>query len=287
MGRILVAFALLSPVFAADQPPDLMEAARKGRTAEVEAWLAKGADIETKDRDGRTPLMLAAQYGRTPTVKLLLAKGANTGARDSRGWNAYMLALLAPSGGVAGVVRGAHDAVLHLLPAPRRFRLQVNANWPPDHAIFSSCFMRPPEMLEHIRGLRPDAMAAEAFERYTMSNGRGLLAVVRVDARGSSEQSNLSPAQDADAVLELTADPDTSCVQGVDQVTMPIRVQLFLAGSNAPAMDRKFGEGLKIGMKSQSAMNANQHEPLFQAWAKSEAGPIYWAVIEALLSREW
>src|SRR3954470_3013840 len=96
-------------VLAADLPMDILDAARKGKTREIEALLVKGADIETRDKDGRTPLMLAAQYGRTAAVQMLLEKGAKADARDVHHWNAFMLALLTPSG---GVVRTTHDAVL-------------------------------------------------------------------------------------------------------------------------------------------------------------------------------
>src|SRR5207244_1668715 len=122
---LCAAAALVLSSVAADLPMDLLEAARRGRTKDVESILVKGADLEMKDKEGRTPLMLAAQYGRTSTVHLLLGKGAKRDTRDRRGWNAYMLALLAPSG---GVVHTAHDPVLRLLPQPKRFRLQVNAS---------------------------------------------------------------------------------------------------------------------------------------------------------------
>jgi Ankyrin repeats (3 copies) len=287
MLRVLVAAAFLYPVFAADGPMDLLEASRKGRTRDVEALLARGADIEVKDRDGRTPLMLAAQYGHTATVELLLAKGAKAATRDARGWNAYMLALLAPSGGVASVVHGAHDAVLRQLPQPKRFRIQVNSGWSPGRSIFSSCFMRPAEMTAHVRDLRPDAMVAEALQRFAATSGRGLIAIVRVDARGTSEQSNLASATDVDGTLELTEQPGASCVQGVDRVTLSVRAQLSLGRDGEPVLDREFGKGLKTGMKTESAANANQHGALFEAWAKSEAGPIYWASLESLLARDW
>jgi hypothetical protein len=287
MLRVLLAAAFLCPLFAADAPTDFLEASRKGRTKDVEALLAKGADIEVKDRDGRTPLMLAAQYGHTATVELLLAKGAKPATRDARGWNAYMLALLAPAGGAAGVVHGTHDTVLRQLPQPRRFRIQVNSGWSPGRSIFSSCFMRPSEMTAHVRDLRPDAMIAEALQHFAATSGRGLIAIVRVDARGTSEQSNLAPATDVDGTLELTEEPGASCVQGVDRVTLAVRAQLSLGRDGEPIMDRKFGKGVKTGMKTESASNANQHGPLFEAWAKSEAGPIYWASLESLLARAW
>src|SRR5256885_998492 len=55
--------------FAADPQPDLLDAAKKGRAKDVEALLAKGSDLEMKDKEGRTPLMLAAQDGRTAIVR--------------------------------------------------------------------------------------------------------------------------------------------------------------------------------------------------------------------------
>ena len=284
MLRILLAALLCMPVFAQEVPPNLLEAAKKGDAKDVAALAAKGEDLEMKDKDGRTPLMLAAQYGHTSTVQLLLAKGAKADARDARGWNAYMLALLDPAGGIAGV-RRSRDKVLSLLPQPKRFRLQVNAGWSQGSAMFSSCFMRPAEMTAHVRGLRPDAMVVEAFQHYAVTSGRGLVAVVGADARGTAELATMEPAKDVDATLDLAVEPGASCVQGVDRMTMLIRGQLS-AGGGAPLFDRVFGAGVKTGMKTESAANANQHGPLYEAWAKSQAGPIYWAVVEALLAHE-
>src|SRR5450756_2811012 len=99
--------AVVFPLLAADAPMDILEAAKKGKAKEIESLLAKGADLEARDRDGRTPLMLAAQYGRTASVRLLLDKGAKPDARDTHRWNAFMLALLAPSGVVSGVQHAA------------------------------------------------------------------------------------------------------------------------------------------------------------------------------------
>src|SRR6185369_14852658 len=169
---LLLLAALTFRGLAAEPQPDLLDAAKKGRTKDVEALLAKSADLEMKDKEGRTPLMLAAQYGRTATVQLLLAKGAKPETRDAHGWNAYMLALLSPAGGVAGVIRGPHDKVLSLLPQHRRFRVQVNASWSPGKSMFSSCFMRPADMSAHVRDLRPDAMVTEAVQRFAAASGR-------------------------------------------------------------------------------------------------------------------
>ena len=281
---VLLVAAVNSPLLAAEAPPDLLDAAKKGRIKDVEALLAKGSDIEMKDKDGRTPLMLAAEYGRTTTVQLLLGKHAKADTRDAHGWNAYMLALLAPSG---GVVHTTHDSVLRLLPPPKRFRLQINAGWSAGKSIFSSCFMRPADMMAHVREIRPDALVLEALQRYATNSGRDLIAIVRADARGTSEQSNLAPATDIDATLDLMVEPGASCVQGIDRLTMVVRAELARAQDRSPILDKTFGMGVKTGMKTEGANNPNQHGPLYTAWAKSQAGAIYWAVVEALLLREW
>jgi hypothetical protein len=284
MYRLLFTVALAARIFAQDRPPDLLEAAKKGRTKDVETLLATGAPIESKDKEGRTPLMLAAQYGRTATVELLLKKGANPRTRDDKGWDAYMLALLSPSG---GLVHTVHDSVLRLLPQPKHFRVLVTISWTAGATMFSSCFMRPPEMLEHMRSLRPDAMMAQAFARYAGSSGKGLIAIAQIDARGTSEHSNLAPPADTDAILDIALEPGASCVQGMDHLIMPSRARLSRTADGASLLDRAFGEGVKIGMKTENARNPNQHGPIYEAWAKSEAKAIYWAVVEALLSREW
>ena len=277
MAAALFQLALPSP--ASDTQPDLLEAARKGKTAEVEALLAKGADLEMRDKNGRTPLMLAAQYGRTATVKLLLAKGARPDARDARGWNAFMLALLAPSGGVAGVIHTAHDAILNMLPQPKRLRLVVDAALAPGSAMFSSCFMRPEEMTRHIRQIRPDAMVLEAFQRFAATSGRDLIAIVKAQT------------SDADALLTLQVEPGAACVQQSDQISLLIHASLVHFGlvrqpDQPPLLEKTFGAGVKTGMRGQMANNANQHEPLYQAWARSQAGPLYWGVLTALLEQK-
>jgi hypothetical protein len=273
---LLVAFTAM----AADGPADILEAARKGKPKEIEALLEKGSDIETKDKDGRTLLMLAAQYGRTASVQLLLEKGANAAARDAHHWNAFMLALLAPTG---GVVHTTHDAVLKLLPQPKRFRVAITASWAPGKGLFSSCFMRSSELTQHLRQLHPDGIVIEALQQFAPTSGRDLIAFVSADARGNSEISERPTPQDVDAVLTLQVEPDITCVQQMDQIGMRIQATLSTPEKAAPLLEKTFGAGVKTGMRGQVATNPNQHEPLFASWAKSQAGPLYWAVVTALL----
>jgi hypothetical protein len=280
MRVIAVLLAAALPILAADAPMDILQAARSGQSKEIEALLAKGADLDARDKEGRTPLMLAAQYGRTATVRMLLGKGAKADARDARRWNAYMLALLSPSG---GVVPSTHNAVLKLLPQPRRFRLAIIASWTPGKTLFSSCFMDPEQMTQHIRGIHPDGMAIEALQRYAATRGRDLIAIVSADARGNSEISERPTPQDVDAVLTLLVEPGSTCVPPADQLGMLIQATLNRPAEPAPLLEKTFGGGIRIGMRGQEATNPNQHAPIYASWVKPQAGPMYWAVLTALL----
>jgi hypothetical protein len=192
-----------------------------------------------------------------------------------------MLALLAPSG---GMVHTRHDAVLKLLPQPKRFRLAITASWTPGKALFSSCFMRPEELTQHMREIHPDGMVIEALRHYAATSGRDFVAVVSADARGNTEISERPAPKDADAVLTLLVEPGATCVQQVDDLSLRIQATLNRAQDQTPVLEKSFGGfALKTGMRGQTAANAKQYAPLYQSWAKSEVGPVYWAVLTALL----
>lgn len=71
----------------------LLQAAIHGDADAVNAALAGGAEINTKDDAGRTALMAAACFGYPQVVKLLLDKNADVNARDSHGLTALMYAV--------------------------------------------------------------------------------------------------------------------------------------------------------------------------------------------------
>src|SRR5260221_1789141 len=96
VASLLLLFSMSAA--AADLSPELLAAAKKGQTERVETLAAKGASLESRDKDGRTALMLAAQHGHPDTVRALLAKGAKPQDRDKEGWSAYALALFSSSG---------------------------------------------------------------------------------------------------------------------------------------------------------------------------------------------
>jgi ankyrin repeat protein len=70
----------------------LMWASREGHKEALQALLAKGADINAKDNDGDNALMYASYTGHKEVVQLLLAKGADVNAKDNYGKTALMLA---------------------------------------------------------------------------------------------------------------------------------------------------------------------------------------------------
>ena len=234
-----------------------------------------------RDKDGRTPLMLAAQYGRTDSVRLLLDKGAKPDARDTHHWNAFMLALLAPSG---GMVHTTHDAVLKLLPQPKRFRVAITASWAPGKGHVQL-------LLHALRG--DDATPARASSRRHRDRGPAAFRPDlgprphRVRIRRRSRQQR--DFREAHAQRRRCGpDPPGGTRRGLcptgrsDRHADPGHLER-IAGKSAPLLEKTFGAGVKTGMRGQVATNPNQHEPLFESWAKSQAGPLYWAVLTALL----
>ena len=92
-----VALLLLVASSASAQEPvkadRLFEAVMAKNISVVKDALDKGAEVEARNKDGRTPLMVAARYPTIPEiVSLLLEKGAEVNARNNAGWTPLMRA---------------------------------------------------------------------------------------------------------------------------------------------------------------------------------------------------
>lgn len=91
----------------------LHRAAEKGLVNSLRAQLAKGQDVNVKDRHDMTPLHYAAREGRREAAVLLLDAGALVGARGQRGWTPLHMAAAMGQTEIAELLldRGADPSV--------------------------------------------------------------------------------------------------------------------------------------------------------------------------------
>jgi hypothetical protein len=86
--------------------------------------------------------------------------------------------------------------------------------------------------------------------------------------------------------VRLLVEPGVARLQQSDRLSMSIQVRLLRPPEESPLLERMYGGGMKTGTREQLAANPAQYPALYRTWAKSQAGPIYWSVIEALLRSE-
>src|SRR5262245_46634705 len=97
MRAAVLALSLVLPFLPAQAENDrdrLHEAARKGDVQTVKDLLAKGADVNARNRFGATALWFAAYKNRTDVIKLLLAHKADPDIADGV-WASSPLSLAA------------------------------------------------------------------------------------------------------------------------------------------------------------------------------------------------
>ncbi len=82
---LMAVVALWATVAVAGVNEDLRAAAKKGDLPKVKSLLAKGAEVNAKDKDALTALMFASMNGHREIVELLLDKGADVNAKDIEG----------------------------------------------------------------------------------------------------------------------------------------------------------------------------------------------------------
>ena len=105
-------------------PMTLHEAAAAGNTDQINALLAKGANVNEKNRLGGTPLLTALLTNQFGVAELLIAKGADANARDNRSETALGVAVkagqkalveqLVAKGADVNAMAGAGDNALSL-----------------------------------------------------------------------------------------------------------------------------------------------------------------------------
>lgn len=97
-NRYLLAFAILvsvlvyDKVWASNINSRLLSAAEKGEPVIAQYLINCGADVNTQDNDGATPLILAACAGDSGVVEVLLNNGAEVNMSEMGGNTALMMA---------------------------------------------------------------------------------------------------------------------------------------------------------------------------------------------------
>lgn len=243
---------------AADEPAPILAPAAKVQTAQVKALLDRGADIEAKDRNGRTPLMLAAQRGRVETVRLLMARGAKTETRDREGNTAFMLAQFSPAG------RGDHEGVIRILPKPPRPKVALDVTWSPAR-LASSCYLSREQLVQTVEAIHLDDILLRDLAAYMRTSVQGLVELV---------------GESPDVTAKIEIQPGAACsAPSGDNLTFNIDLRLLLARDGKIVFQKNFGGGVK-GLRVQTVSNAAQYAPVFQSWVKPQPEPISWAIAE-------
>jgi len=64
----------------------------QGNEMSAKTLLTAGAEVDTRDEIGKTPLIIAAEKGNLPIVQLLIQYGADVNAQNNLQWTALMFA---------------------------------------------------------------------------------------------------------------------------------------------------------------------------------------------------
>ncbi|WSJ90988.1 ankyrin repeat domain-containing protein [Streptomyces sp. NBC_01304] len=86
---------------------DLLTAARDGKPDAVRDAIARGADLETRDADRRTPLLLAATGDHDVAARLLVEAGADPDAVDAQRDTPWLVTGVTGSAKMARVLAAA------------------------------------------------------------------------------------------------------------------------------------------------------------------------------------
>lgn len=265
-----------SGMWAADLGKELLDAAMQGHAPAVAALLAKGAPIESKDKNGRTALMLAAQRARVEVVQVLLAKGADASARDASGTTAWMLSVFPGNG-----KKESSNEAIKLLPKPPRPKIAIEATWSTDH-LYNSCVMGLEPLTRLGNEIQLDVLAVSAFRHYALNSGKELLEIGEANGRGVGKPED-SAFTGSDGVLILTVHPAASCVQqqSADRLGLTFELQLLRSKDRAVLARKSIGGGGLKALGAPLVTGQSQYLPVYAQWVKDYAEQAYWVVAEA------
>jgi ankyrin repeat protein len=101
---VIVIMASTLQVPAQDPDSQLMDAVIRGDLAAVEGIIGNGADLETIDSEGKTPLMNAVYYKHPELTTFLIEKGADVNAKEPNGWTPLMFASMGGNSEIAKIL---------------------------------------------------------------------------------------------------------------------------------------------------------------------------------------
>ncbi|MCP4267049.1 MAG: ankyrin repeat domain-containing protein [Candidatus Brocadiaceae bacterium] len=86
-------FVLILLFSSACVETQLIKEVEKGNIANVKTLISQRKNVNSKGREGITPLMKASDYGRLKIVKLLLENGSKVNQKSNYDWTALMFAI--------------------------------------------------------------------------------------------------------------------------------------------------------------------------------------------------
>ena len=126
--------------------------------------IGEGADVNARDRSGKTPLMFAARFSSTPEiVKLLIEANADVNAMSKAGWTPLMFA--------AGF-SSTPEIVTALVAGGAEVNAISKAGWTP--LMFAAAFSEPPGIVTLLieAGADVNAMNDNGFTPLWFANPR-------------------------------------------------------------------------------------------------------------------
>jgi ankyrin repeat protein/uncharacterized protein YecT (DUF1311 family) len=87
---------------------EMLQAAGRGHLEQVKTFLAKGGDVNARNKFGETVMMAAAMAGNLDLVRFLIDKGADVNAKDEKGRTALSLAYAANKPEVVEYLKAHH-----------------------------------------------------------------------------------------------------------------------------------------------------------------------------------
>ncbi len=201
----------------------IIQAAKTGNVDEVKQFLEKGVDVDTRFKDGSTPLIFALSYGHRAVAELLIEKGADVNSRTKHRATPLHIAVQT---GLDSCVQLLIESGARKNPRSCRGETPLHLAAANDHASIMEVLIKNGGELNETtnEGITPLHVAIQeghiAMARTLLNKG------AKVDAQGGHGQTPLHTAAYTGhvALLELLlangADPNERSAEGMTPLYM-------------------------------------------------------------------